>query len=29
MREFYAFYEREMPEIIARWREEWQGKRHE
>lgn len=29
MREFYAFYEREMPAIIARWREEWQGKRHE
>jgi DNA-binding transcriptional regulator GbsR (MarR family) len=29
MREFYAFYEREMPAIIARWREEWQCKRHE
>ena len=29
MRAFYAFYEREMPEIIARWREEWQCKRHE
>lgn len=29
MRAFYAFYERELPAIIARWREEWQGKRHE
>ena len=29
MRAFYAFYEREMPAIIARWREEWQRKRHE
>ena len=29
MREFYAFYEHEMPAIIARWRREWQGKRHE
>lgn len=29
MRNFYAFYERELPALITRWRKEWQGEERE
>lgn len=29
MRDFYAFYERELPALIARWRREWQERQRE